>query len=640
MTDFAGRIDSVYTRQFSAVVAAPAAAGAVTLNVSDADDLGDSGQIMTPWDSAVYDYTFDGDATVTLFAPLPAAVEEGELLIVWDPVKGAPVVDTVAHVTVIGIESSDDVVEARVSYSLIPLLPEGIRAEGEGESVTVRRDGTEYVVAEIVGQAAAMTEEFVDEVLTPMLPPGGGGDASDGEAPDMNPIVSVRPGIKSLYLTWDAITNADKVTYDVYAVPAADASRLAAPPQASDRVAETDATYAVIRALPDGTDLAHDASYAVAVYARDADGQATLSAATVTASPAQINSADLALDALTTNHLTANDALFEALKAQTIMGVEIEGGEFRTDAGANRIYIGKNPSGGQLSNGVIHFYSEDLDSPAIVQATSDGTLSITSGGDADLSNPDHPIQSASIGLIGVGPYSDYTRANLEAESVTVGGTGGSVIADGLTTVRGNSTVAIQAPTVDIDGTTLVDIDAPTIQLGRNAQGFPLLELFNNGTYRIRGTDLDRHPRRGLQGIGTNITGVDSGTWTKVTNWTNDDANFPVVSGLVISAANGGVQAQVAGLYLVTLTLSFTGGATGRIGAAIDVNSSGSAAYANRHHALVTSPTAAAGTIGFTQMVWANANDYIRAWAYQDSGADRTLSGNAASSSMKIVRVSA
>lgn len=358
MTDFVGRIDSVFTRQFSASIAAAAALGATTLTVVDGDDLDPTGQVTTPWDDEVYSYTFDGATTVTLAAPLVSAAEEGETLVVWDPATSAPVLDTVAHVAVLGADNADDIVEARVAYSLIPLLPEGIRAEGAGEAVTVRTDGADYVVAEVLGQAAVIDGAMIDPTTAPPA-------ATDGLAPGSNPTVTVRPGIGSLFVVWEPIENADPVTYDVYAVPAADVARLAYPPLSTDRVGEADGTGAGFRALPDGTELTPAGSYAVAVYARDKDGQCATSATPVIASPAQVTSEDLALNALTTDHLTANNALFIALQAKDITGVNITGStivgsEFQTANGGNRWRMG---SAGQeanleavpsLSTGAVH----------------------------------------------------------------------------------------------------------------------------------------------------------------------------------------------------------------------------------------------------------------------------------------------
>lgn len=318
MTDFVGRVDSVYTRQFTASIATSASAGATTLTVVDGDDLDPSGQVLAPWDGTVYSYEFDGVTTVTLSAPLTSTAEVGEVLVVWDPATGVPVVDTVAHVAVLGAETAEDVVEARVSFPLIPLLSEGIRDEGTAEAVTVRTDGSDYVVAEVLGQAAKIDGSMIDPETVPPA-------STDGLAPASNPAVTLRPGIGSLFVVWDPIDNADPVSYDIYAVPAADAARLAYPPLASDLVGTSDGTGAGFRALPDGTVLSPASSYAVAVYARDKDGTCTTSATPVTGSPAQVNSQDLALNALTTDHLTANNALFIALQAEDIDGVNITG---------------------------------------------------------------------------------------------------------------------------------------------------------------------------------------------------------------------------------------------------------------------------------------------------------------------------
>lgn len=318
MTDFVGRVDSVFTRQFSASIESTASAGASTLTVVDGDDLDPAGQIQTPWDGTIYDYTFDGGVTVTLAAPLASAADAGEIVLVWDPATGAPVVDTVAHVAVLGTDNADDIVEARVSFPLIPLLPEGIRDEENAEAVTVRLDGSDYVVAEVLGQAALIDGAMIDPSTVPPA-------ATDGLAPGSNPVVTLRPGIGALFVVWEPVDNADPVTYDIYAVPAADVARLAYPPLATDFVGSSEGTGAGFRALPDGTALTPAGSYAVAVYARDKDGTCTTSAAPVTGSPAQVNSEDLALNAVTVDHMTANSALFIALQAEDIVGVNITG---------------------------------------------------------------------------------------------------------------------------------------------------------------------------------------------------------------------------------------------------------------------------------------------------------------------------
>ncbi|MDQ4112910.1 MAG: hypothetical protein M3306_17725 [Actinomycetota bacterium] len=488
MTDFVGRVDSVFTRQFAASIAAPAAARATALTVVDGDDLDPAGQVLTPWDGAVYDYTFDDDVTVTLSAPLATAAEEGETLVVWDPAKSTPVVDTIAHVAVLGVDNADDIVEARVSFPLIPLLPEGIRDEETAEAVTVRLDGSDYIVAEVLGQTAVIDGAMIDPSTVP--PP-----ATDGIPPGSNPAVTLRPGIGSMFVVWEPIENADPVTYDVYAVPAADAARLAAPPLATDLVGSSEGTGAGFRALPDGTVLSHTSSYAVAVYARDKDGQCPVSATPVTGSPAQVNSEDLALNAVTTDHLTANNALFIALQAEdivgvtitgsTITGVEIEGGHFRTDAGDRRIEIG--PVSTETGGGRIDFYSPDLDRPATIIASTQGTLGITSGGDLDTGGV---AQSASLSLTGVGPFSTRTGAALEASAINLNTSGSYSVEDGTIALDADSKVIISAPSIIIGGQTFGDTGWIDIALASGYEagetGVPQYRV-KNGYVTIRGS---------------------------------------------------------------------------------------------------------------------------------------------------------
>lgn len=610
MAEFVGRVDSVFTRQFSASIESAASAGASTLTVVDGDDLDPAGQLQTPWDGAIYDYTFDGDVTVTLTTPLATAADAGEIVLVWDPATGAPVVDTVAHVAVLGVDNADDIVEARVSFPLIPLLSEGIRTEENAEAVTVRTDGSDYVVAEVLGQAAVMSAEFVNEVLVPQLPPLGG-DSSDGLTPAANPVIAVRSGIGSLFLTWDPVDNPDRVTYDVYAVPASDSARLAAPPLETDLAGSTDATGVVIRALPGGALLSPEASYAVAVYARDADGQCAVSATPVTASPAKVNSEDLALNALTTAHLTANDALFEALQAQTITGVEIEGDTFRTDAGNRRIEIG--PVSTETGGGRIDFYSPDLDRPATVIASTEGTLGITSGGDLDGGGV---AQSALIDLAGVGPFSTVTTAAVEAASVSVINSGSRTVATGLIQLRADSTLKLEAlNTVDIDATTLVDIDAPTITLGRTSAGLPLLELKNDGTYYLRGSNLDGIGKT-ARSRSTAAQSIAHNTETNLTfNATDGAPYFP--RGTWFSYASGVFTCLVDGFYTVNAGVYFASGAAGtRRILAIDKNNS----RMMRNDNAAKGTAAAACGVAVSASLPMVEGDILEIVAYQDSGA--------------------
>ena len=528
MTDFVGRVDSVFTRQFSASIAASAAAGATTLTVVDGDDLDPSGQLQTPWDDAVYAYEFDGDVTVTLDVPLASAAEQGETLVVWDPSTGAPVLDTVAHVAVLGAENADDVVEARVAYSLIPLLPEGIRADGDGEAVTVRTDGPDYVVAEVLGQAAVIDGTMIDPTTAPPA-------ATDGLAPAENPAVTVRPGIGSLFVVWEPIENADPVSYDVYAVPAADVARLAYPPLATDHVGSSDGTGAGFRALPDGTVLSPDASYAVAVYARDKDGQCTTSATPVTASPAKVNSEDLALNALTVGHLTGNDALFIALQAEDIVGVTITGStivgtEFKTASsgaywrlgatGATSVLEAVPPFAVGAAGGLANNSADGTTSQILASVVASGRFVTGSGIQAGVmaatqrtraSSSDPWGSETTIGQI-AGDIVQVVTPNAAGRSIvidakgdesTVGIHGDHIdistyalggdsvsVSTGVLTLGGDESVAITGPSITIGGQTISDTGWVNIPLAAGYEaaetGAPQYRL-KNGVVYLRGS---------------------------------------------------------------------------------------------------------------------------------------------------------
>lgn len=337
-------------------------------------------------------------------------------------------------------------------------------AENQVGTFTSRAGGTIMVPRPAGPVSVKLTAQNSSGAVSPasaevtiVVPEVPGPSGSDGNAPPQVTDLSVRGGVGSLYYRWSPVDNADTVTYKLYV-------RAGSAPDLTDtyRVAELNGTYQPIREArrvnPDTSveemmKIIPGIDYHAIVLATDADDAAPASAVVV-GQASQVNSEDLALNALTTDHLIANDALFIALQAQTIKGVEIEGGEFRTNAGENRIEIG--PSSGQIPIGHIWFWSEALDSPAIIQASSSGTFVLSSGGDADI---DGNIQSSGISFTGVGPFQTYTDAILEAQAINIhnGGAftpeenGIALSADNRLLLEAGSKVEITAPTVTING---------------------------------------------------------------------------------------------------------------------------------------------------------------------------------------------
>lgn len=104
--------------------------------------------------------------------------------------------------------------------------------------------------------------------------------ASDGTPPPSSPFPTVRGGLGFLYITWDAVSNADIVTYEVHVSDTGGFT-----PGPTTLVGETKGTRTVVRYLQDGSllsyylaDGATPKDYFVKIIARDKDGSASASA--------------------------------------------------------------------------------------------------------------------------------------------------------------------------------------------------------------------------------------------------------------------------------------------------------------------------------------------------------------------------
>lgn len=159
---YSGRIESVYLDRAGGEVTADAPTGTQILSVGfpcDFDETG--GMLQHEPTAATYAYTavdIDGE-TVTLAAPLPAGVSftSGDMLYVYP-------LSTDARAVVRLADSEDEApIDARISHALRPLLPEGLRDIGEGESVVLGNiSGGEWFVTDLVGQAPVLDGSVID----------------------------------------------------------------------------------------------------------------------------------------------------------------------------------------------------------------------------------------------------------------------------------------------------------------------------------------------------------------------------------------------------------------------------------------------------------------------------------------------
>lgn len=122
-------------------------------------------------------------------------------------------------------------------------------------------------------------------------------ELTDGAAPGSSPTPTVQGGIGYLYATWDHITNADQVTYEIHISPASGFT-----PSANTKVGETESTFAFVKKLgpgDGGTALVYGTTYYVRIWAKDTDGYAPSASAQISGAPVKVNTPDIAVGAIT-----------------------------------------------------------------------------------------------------------------------------------------------------------------------------------------------------------------------------------------------------------------------------------------------------------------------------------------------------
>jgi hypothetical protein len=337
-----GTVESVTTDWRGDTLAAPVLLLDTVLEVDDTTDFDEEqGGWLTIADADPVAYTtVDHDAaTVTLAAPSAAAYEAGDPVVIWDPSvppSGAKVVEYVASVM-----TDHGPLEAVLSHELIPTA--GVDSL-VGASVTLAEGDDDWYIGRVPGREPVLDGSFIDPATLPTP------ELTDGDAPDNAPTVTFIGGIGSVFFRWTEITNADPVTYRLHV-------RNGSPPTTDgtyEVAAGVGLTSAAVRKLKDGTAIVADGSvtYYGIVTVEDADGPGTVESNTASGIPAQVNTADIAANAITAGMLTANSVLADAITATDLTGETITGATLRTAASGERVVVRNDGSGG-----IIEFYA-------------------------------------------------------------------------------------------------------------------------------------------------------------------------------------------------------------------------------------------------------------------------------------------
>lgn len=333
-----GRIVLVEERPFGSELTAAVVATDTVLLVEDATDFDDSGTLQVGDEVVAYTLTDEDGGELTLATPL-ADGHAAE-----DPVYIYPL--TLERVAWLRVTEEDEELEARVPHSLYDRVAEGIRDDGEGESVEADYIGDELVLVDVLGKPPVIDGSY----LSPGTVPGEA--ITDGDPPATSPTPTALGGVTFFALTWTAVVNNDPVEYEVHVSDEDDFT-----PDTSTHYGTVRGTIMFVKTQADLTPFAYDTTYYFKIVAADDDGSAAASAQD-SAQLAQINSPDIAANAISAVHILAENITAEKLEAVLVLGTTLVAGAL--DAG--RVEIG---AGTGVMDGMIGIHAVDSDGETI-----------------------------------------------------------------------------------------------------------------------------------------------------------------------------------------------------------------------------------------------------------------------------------
>lgn len=302
------RISSVEERILGSSLVADTSIGAGSIIVSDGTEFDDSGTIQLGAEVMPYSSADENTGIITLIGTL-ASTHTAD-----DPVYVYPLSQERVAYLVAGDDPKDEEgMAARIPHALWDKIPVGIRDWTVGEGETVQADflGDELVIMELTGQDPIVDASFIDVTTLPPTP-------SDGNPPASSPTPTVQGGVGFLAVKWDAITNADQVTYDVHL-----STSTGFTPGPTTLAGTTNGTIIFLRLDANDVELVYDTDYYIKLIARDVDGSAAASAEVGPVRLDPAGAADILAGAITAEKLESVLVLATTL-ATAVNGSRVE----------------------------------------------------------------------------------------------------------------------------------------------------------------------------------------------------------------------------------------------------------------------------------------------------------------------------
>jgi hypothetical protein len=314
MVSTQGRVLDVDERIALDHLASAAAFGAMAVTVFDGEEFEESGgqaQVTRVTDGVQEIITYTKADQDSGLLTLGVGIGTAGGFAIDDPISPYPLIpERIASVQ--GDDESDDDFLALVPHSLHPLLPIGVRDKDLGESVVLELRGLEWVVADVLGEAAEIEGEALGTVPGENVDTSTG-SPSDGAPPASSPTPTVVGGPGWFAVKWEPIVNNDPLTYEVHV---STTSGFTAGPgtKAGDGFA---GIPFFVKTLPGGGAPLYGVTYFFRTMARDVDGSAPQSAQ-VSAQLLQIDHTDLAVDSVWANNILAGNIGTDELAANAV----------------------------------------------------------------------------------------------------------------------------------------------------------------------------------------------------------------------------------------------------------------------------------------------------------------------------------
>lgn len=256
-----GTVESVAEVAMGDELVAAAPAGSTSLLLGDAVDFAeDGGTLSIAGDVLAYTSADLDTDTLHLASPTTVAYEESE------PVLVHP--QAVARVASVRLDLDGEAVEVRVPHALYDRVAEGVRAD-DPEQVSLSLDGSEWVLADVLGREPVIDGTFLDPTTVPEPVPA--------EAPATAPALTVTGVSNGLVVRADAVDVGTLIEYHITDTPPLDTNgdELPFTPTAATLLGDaTRGTLLVVTHLPDGTPLVPETTYHLRTVAFNAAGPA------------------------------------------------------------------------------------------------------------------------------------------------------------------------------------------------------------------------------------------------------------------------------------------------------------------------------------------------------------------------------